>query len=64
MQPTYKELAETVKTIDEFAEKPAEEQAAFFNQLGTTLLLHAPPTVVRTWVGVAPVSWPVAGFSR
>jgi hypothetical protein len=50
MQPTYKELAETVKTIDEFAEKPAEEQAAFFNQLGTTLLLHAPSTVVRTWI--------------
>lgn len=50
MQPTYTKLAETVKTIDEFAEKPPEEQAAFFNQLGTTLLLHAPSTVVRTWV--------------
>jgi uncharacterized membrane protein YfbV (UPF0208 family) len=33
MQPTYTKLAETVKTIDEFAEKPPEEQAAFFNQL-------------------------------
>jgi hypothetical protein len=50
MQPTYTKLAETVKTIDEFAEKPPEEQAAFFNELGTTLLLHAPSTVVRTWV--------------
>jgi hypothetical protein len=50
MQPTYTKLAETVKTIDEFVEKPEVEQQAFFNQLGTTLLLHAPSSVIRTWV--------------
>jgi hypothetical protein len=51
MSPTYTRLAETVKSIDEFAAKPKEEQEAFFNQLSTTLLLHAPSAVVRTWVG-------------
>jgi hypothetical protein len=50
MQPTYKELAETVKAIDEFAAKPETEQAAFFRELGTTLLLHAPSSVIRAWV--------------
>jgi hypothetical protein len=50
MQPTYTELVETVKSIDEFAAKPEGEEQAFFKQLGTTLLLHAPSTVVRTWV--------------
>lgn len=50
MQPTYTELAETVKSIDEFAQKPEEEQQTFFKQLGTALLLHAPSSVVRTWV--------------
>jgi hypothetical protein len=50
MQPTYMELAETVKSIDEFAQKPEKEQQAFFKQLGTALLLHAPSSVVRTWV--------------
>jgi hypothetical protein len=50
MQPTYTELVETVKSIDEFAAKPEGQQQAFFKQLGTTLLLHAPSTVVRKWV--------------
>jgi hypothetical protein len=50
MSPTYTKLAETVKSIDEFAAKPADEQEAFFKQLSTALLLHAPSSVVRTWV--------------
>jgi hypothetical protein len=50
MSPTYTRLVETVKGIDEFAEQPEEEQQAFFKQLSTTLLLHAPSSVVRTWV--------------
>jgi hypothetical protein len=50
MQPTYTKLAETVKSIDEFAAKSEEEQQAFFKELGTTLMLHAPSTVIRTWV--------------
>lgn len=50
MQPTYTELAEMVKSIDEFAAKPQAEQQAFFKQLGTTLLLHAPSSVIRSWV--------------
>jgi hypothetical protein len=51
MSPTYTKLVETVKSIDEFAAKPEEEQQAFFKQLSTTLLLHAPSTIVRTWIG-------------
>jgi hypothetical protein len=50
MQPTDMELAETVKSIDEFAAKPEAEQQAFFKEPGTTLVLHAPSTVIRTWV--------------
>jgi hypothetical protein len=48
--PIYEQLVETVKSIDTFAEKPQEEQEAFFRQLSTTLLLHGPSPVVRTWV--------------
>ncbi len=51
MSPTYEKLAETVKSIDEFAAKPEDEQQAFFKQVSTALLLHAPSPVVRTWVG-------------
>jgi hypothetical protein len=50
MSPTYTQLAETVKSIDEFAAKPQAEQEAFFKQISTTLLLHAPSSVVRTWI--------------
>jgi hypothetical protein len=50
MSPTYAKLAETVKGIDEFTEKPAGEQQAFFKQVSTALLLHAPSPVVRSWV--------------
>jgi hypothetical protein len=50
MSPIYEELAETVKSIDEFVAKPEEEQQAFFKQLSTKLLLHGPSSVVRTWV--------------
>jgi hypothetical protein len=50
MSPTYTKLAEMVKSIDEFVGKPLEEQEAFFKQVSTTLLLHAPSSVVRTWV--------------
>jgi len=50
MSPTYTELAETVKSIDEFAAKPPEQQQAFFKNVSTALLLHAPSPVVRTWV--------------
>jgi hypothetical protein len=65
MAPIYERLIETVKTIDEFAQKPAEEQQAFFRATSTALLLHGPSPVVRAWVawnqllGVQPVSVPI-----
>jgi hypothetical protein len=51
MSPTYEELIETIKTIDEFAKKPVGEQEAFFKVMATKLLLHGPGPVVRAWVG-------------
>lgn len=63
MSATYTELAETVKGIDEFVAKSEEEQQAFFKQVSTALLLHAPSAVVRTWVGwLRSLGEPVAGL--
>lgn len=65
MSPIYEQLIETVKTIDEFAQKPAEEQQAFFRDTSTALLLHGPSPVVQAWVtwnrvlGAQPVSVPI-----
>jgi hypothetical protein len=50
MSATYTKLVETVKSMDEFVAKPEAEQQAFFKELSTALLLHAPSTVVRAWV--------------
>jgi hypothetical protein len=65
MSPIYEQLVEMVKSIDEFAQKPQEEQMAFFRETATALLLHGPSPVVRTWVawnqvlGVSPVTVPL-----
>lgn len=70
MAPIYEKLIETVKTIDEFAKKPAEEQQAFFRETSTALLLHGPSPVVRAWVawnrllGVQPFSVPIRAQER
>ncbi len=65
MAPIYEKLIETVKTIDQFAKKPEEEQRAFFRDTSTALILHGPSPVVRAWVawnqllGVQPFSVPI-----
>jgi len=50
MSSIYEEIAETIKSIVEFAAKPELEQQAFFKKTSTSLLLHGPSPVVRTWV--------------
>lgn len=63
--PIYEKLIETLKTIDEFARQPVEEQQAFFRETATALFLHGPSPVVRAWVewnrllGAQPVSVPL-----
>jgi hypothetical protein len=50
MSSIYREIVETIKSIVEFAAKPELEQQAFFKKTSSSLLLHGPSPVVRTWV--------------
>jgi hypothetical protein len=65
MAPIYDQLVEMAKDIDEFVKRPQREQEAFFKELSTKLLLHGPPSVIRTWLGwlqllgVTPLSVPL-----
>lgn len=64
MTPIYDQLVETIKDIVAFAERPQEEQVAFFRDVSSNLLLHGRTSVVRAWIawqrslGVQPFSVP------
>lgn len=51
MTPLYKQLVETVKDIQTFAQKPENEQEAFFKDLATKLILNGPTPIVKAWNG-------------
>lgn len=49
MLPIYEQLVETLKDLSAFSEKSEDERRAFFQDLGTSLILHGPAPVINSW---------------